>query len=79
VPDEDISTQSSFLLSTGKSVTSMAAFPSPTDEYCAAFEERDAPFLYFYTFRDRNLSGNAVSQEANSGTSPAQRQRTSTT
>ena len=55
MPDEDISTQSSFLLSTGKSVTSMAAFPSPTDEYCAAFEERDTPFLYFYTFRQESI------------------------
>lgn len=33
----------------------MAAFPSPTEEYCAAFEERGAPFLYFYTFRQESI------------------------
>ena len=53
--NEGISAQSSFLLSTGKPVSSMAAFPSPTEEYCAAFEERDAPFLYFYTFRQESI------------------------
>ena len=53
--NEGISTQSSFLLSTGKPVSSMAAFPSPTEEYCAAFEERGAPFLYFYTFRQESI------------------------
>ena len=60
--NEGISAQSSFLLSTGKPVSSMAAFPSPTEEYCAAFEERDAPFLYFYTFRQESIRKHAFTR-----------------
>jgi len=40
-----------FLLTTGKSVTSLTTFSSPTEEYCAAFENRHSLFLHFYTFK----------------------------
>ena len=40
-----------FLLTTGKSVISLTTFSSPTEEYCAAFENRHFPFLHFYTFK----------------------------
>ena len=39
-----------FLLTTGEPVTSLTTFSSPTEEYCAAFENRDFPFLYYYAF-----------------------------
>jgi acyl-CoA synthetase (AMP-forming)/AMP-acid ligase II len=39
-----------FLLTTGEPVTSLSTFSSPTEEYCAAFEDRDSPFLYYYVF-----------------------------
>lgn len=60
--NEGISTPSSFLLSTGKPVSSMAAFPTPTEEYCAAFEKRDSPFLYFYTFRQESIRKRAFTR-----------------
>jgi acyl-CoA synthetase (AMP-forming)/AMP-acid ligase II len=37
-------------LSTGKPVTSLVDFTSPTDEYRAAFENREQLFLNYYTF-----------------------------
>jgi len=40
-----------FLLTTGEPVTSLTTFSSPTEEYCAAFENRHSPFLHFYTFK----------------------------
>jgi len=40
-----------FLLTTGKPVTSLTTFFSPTEEYCAAFADRRFPFLYYYTFK----------------------------
>lgn len=45
----------SSLLTTGKSVTSLTTFSSPTEEYCAAFENRDFPFLHFYTFKQGSI------------------------
>ena len=40
-----------FLLTTGKPVTSLTTFSSPAEEYCAAFANRDLPFLHYYTFK----------------------------
>jgi len=40
-----------FLLTTGKPVTSLTTFSSPTEEYCAAFANRRFPFLHYYTFK----------------------------
>jgi len=40
----------------------MAAFPTPTEEYCAAFEKRDSPFLYFYTFRQESIRKRAFTR-----------------
>ena len=40
-----------FLLTTGKPVTSLTTFSSPTEEYCAAFANRRVPFLHYYTFK----------------------------
>lgn len=37
-------------LSTGKPITSLSPFSSPPDEYRAAFADRTAPFLNYYTF-----------------------------
>ncbi|MEJ2046594.1 MAG: class I adenylate-forming enzyme family protein [Dehalococcoidia bacterium] len=37
-------------LTTGKPVTSLSPFPSPLEEYQAAFEEPGLPFLNYYTF-----------------------------
>jgi len=45
----------SYLLTTGKSVTSLTTFSSPIEEYCAAFENRDFPFLHFYTFKQDSI------------------------
>lgn len=45
----------SSLLTTGKSVTSLTTFSSPTEEYCAAFEDRELPFLHFYTFKQGSI------------------------
>ena len=44
-----------FLLPTGKSVISLTTFSSPTEEYCAAFENRHFPFLHFYTFKQGTI------------------------
>ena len=44
-----------FLLTTGKSVISLTTFSSPTEEYCAAFENRHFPFLHFYTFKQGTI------------------------
>jgi len=52
----------SFLLTTGEPVTSMTYFSSPTEEYCAAFENRDSPFLYFYTFREASIEKRALTR-----------------
>jgi len=42
-------------LGTGTSVISLSSFPSPIDEYRAAFEDRAQPFLNHYTFEGRNI------------------------
>ena len=42
-------------LSTGASVSSLSPFPSPIDEYRAAFENRAQPFLDYYTFDGGNI------------------------
>jgi len=39
-----------YSLSTGAPVTSLRSFPSPTDEYRAAFKDRAQPFLVYYAF-----------------------------
>ncbi len=42
-------------LTTGKPVTSLSPFSSPLEEYQAAFEERELPFLNYYTMRQRHV------------------------
>jgi len=42
-------------LSTGTSITSLSFFPSPIDEYRAAFENPAQPFLDYYAFDGRNI------------------------
>jgi acyl-CoA synthetase (AMP-forming)/AMP-acid ligase II len=39
-------------LTTGKALTSLSPFASPLEEYQAAFEERDHPFVHYYTFNE---------------------------
>ncbi|MCL0077012.1 acyl--CoA ligase [Dehalococcoidia bacterium] len=39
-------------LSTGESIVSLSHFSSPTDEYCAAFEDRADLFLNYYSFQE---------------------------
>ncbi|MFC2007336.1 AMP-binding protein [Chloroflexota bacterium] len=43
-------------LSTGGAVTSLTDFPSPVDEYQAAFAARAHLFLNYYTFQDGNIA-----------------------
>jgi len=43
-------------LSTGKPITSLSHFSSPIDEYRAAFEEREHPFLNHYTFPEGQIN-----------------------
>jgi len=52
----------SFLLTTGKSVTSFTTFSSPTEEYCAAFENRDFPFLHFYSFEQGSIRSRSLTR-----------------
>lgn len=49
-------------LTTGESVTSLTTFSSPTEEYCAAFENRDFPFLYYYTFKQGTIQKRTVTR-----------------
>ena len=49
-------------LSTGKSITSLSHFSSPIDEYRAAFEEREHPFLNHYTFPEGQVKKLALTR-----------------
>jgi acyl-CoA synthetase (AMP-forming)/AMP-acid ligase II len=49
-------------LSTGESVVSLSYFSSPTDEYCAAFEDRAAPFLNYYSFQEGGMNKRALTR-----------------
>lgn len=61
VQTEHYDLQSS-LLTTGKLVTSLTPFSSPTEEYCAAFENRDFPFLHFYTFKQGSIQKRSLTR-----------------
>ena len=41
-----------YSLSDGSPLSSRSAYPTPQDEYLAAFEEGDEPFLTFYRVHD---------------------------
>jgi len=45
----------SYLLSGGEPVTSLVPFSSPSREYDAAFEDGQAPFLNYYTFKGPDI------------------------
>ena len=51
----ECSNEQSSLLTTGKPVTTLTAFSSPTEEYLAAFADRESPFLHFYTFAQESV------------------------
>jgi acyl-CoA synthetase (AMP-forming)/AMP-acid ligase II len=55
---ENRTTQSGELysLTTGKPLTSLSPFASPLEEYQAAFEERDYPFMNYYSFRQGQVA-----------------------
>ena len=44
-----------YSLTTGKSITSLSPFSSPLEEYRAAFEARDYPFISYYTFKQEHV------------------------
>jgi acyl-CoA synthetase (AMP-forming)/AMP-acid ligase II len=52
----------SALLTTGKPVTSLTPFSSPTEEYGAAFANRDFPFLHFYTFKQGSVQKRSLTR-----------------
>ena len=52
----------SSLLTTGEPVTSLTPFSSPTEEYCAAFANRDFPFLHFYTFKQGSIQKRSLTR-----------------
>jgi acyl-CoA synthetase (AMP-forming)/AMP-acid ligase II len=49
-------------LSTGGSVTALSPFSSPLDEYRAAFQNREQPFLNHYTFEGRNIQKRSLTR-----------------
>ncbi|MDD5591057.1 MAG: class I adenylate-forming enzyme family protein [Dehalococcoidales bacterium] len=51
-----------YLLSTGDSITSLAPFTSPLEEYRAAFIEREHPFLNYYTFEKGGIRKQSLSR-----------------
>ncbi|MFC1901416.1 AMP-binding protein [Chloroflexota bacterium] len=51
----DYGDASLYLLTDGRPVTSLAAFPSPLEEYRAAFIEREQPFLEYYGFQGQEI------------------------
>ena len=50
------------LLSTGMPVTSLSPCASPQEEYQAAFEDREQPFLEYYFFADRQEKKRALTR-----------------
>ena len=44
-----------YALSTGEPITSLIPFSSPIDEYRSAFEDRESPFLNYYTFPEGKM------------------------
>ncbi|MFC1987837.1 AMP-binding protein [Chloroflexota bacterium] len=44
-----------YFLTNGQPVVSLTDFPSPTDEYSAAFKDQTLPFLHFYSFQERRI------------------------
>ena len=51
-----------YALSTGKSITSLSYFSSPTDEYRAAFKNRAYLFLNYYTFQEGKVKKFALTR-----------------
>lgn len=51
-----------FLLTTGKPVTSLTSFTSPVDDYCHAFEDRHSPFINYYTFGKESIEKRSLSR-----------------
>jgi acyl-CoA synthetase (AMP-forming)/AMP-acid ligase II len=49
-------------LTTGKPVTSLSPFSSPLEEYQAAFEERELPFLNYYTMRQGHVDKRSLTR-----------------
>jgi acyl-CoA synthetase (AMP-forming)/AMP-acid ligase II len=49
-------------LTTGKPITSLSPFPSPLEEYQAAFKERDHPFVNYYSFRQRQTAKRSLTR-----------------
>lgn len=49
-------------LTTGEPVTSLSPFSSPIEEYQAAFEERELPFLHYYTFRQGRVKRRSLTR-----------------
>ena len=50
------------LLSTGAPVTSLTSYASPQEEYRAPFEEREQPYLEYYTFADSQVKKKALTR-----------------
>ncbi len=49
-------------LTTGEPVTSLSPFASPIEEYQAAFEEPELPFLHYYTFRQGRIKRRSLTR-----------------
>jgi len=50
------------LLSTGMPVTSLSPYASPQEEYRAAFEDREQPFLEYYSFAGKQIKKRALTR-----------------
>lgn len=51
-----------YSLTTGKPITSLTPFASPLEEYRAAFDETDLPFLYYYTFKEGHINKRSLTR-----------------
>ncbi len=60
--NDDINKKEWHCLTTGKSITSLSPFSSPLEEYRAAFEEREHPFLNYYTMRQRHVDKRSLTR-----------------
>jgi acyl-CoA synthetase (AMP-forming)/AMP-acid ligase II len=49
-------------LSTGGPVTALSPYSSPSDEYRAAFEDREQPFLEYYTISGRDIKKQSLTR-----------------
>jgi acyl-CoA synthetase (AMP-forming)/AMP-acid ligase II len=51
-----------YCLTTGEPVTDFSPFPSPLEEYQAAFDEPELPFLHYYTFRKERVERRSLTR-----------------